>query len=72
MFGTPFWRDDPRPVFPWRSMPNVLLMTALKVGYPIAVFVQMKAGDFPQRHLLQAKRKQRGARRNDHVLLPID
>jgi len=53
-------------------MPNVLPVTALKLRNPIAVLVQMKAGDFPQGHLLQAKRKQRRARRNDHVLLTID
>jgi len=47
MFGAPFWCDDPRPVFPRRPVPYMLPVSALQIGYPIAVLIQMKTDNFP-------------------------
>jgi hypothetical protein len=43
--GAAFWRDDPGAMGPWGIVPNVLVVTALKLSHPMLLFVLMEAND---------------------------
>jgi hypothetical protein len=42
MSATPLAGDDPRSIHEWRLMPYMLPMAASQIGYPVALFVEMK------------------------------
>jgi hypothetical protein len=46
MFKSPLRRRNPRVDGPRRIVSDVLLVAALKFGYPVAVFIQMKSTIF--------------------------
>ena len=72
MFGASFLRRHPRSHGKRRFVAHVQSVPARKGRNPIAVLVLMKASDLSQCHLRQAKSEQRGARGDDHILLPVD
>jgi len=38
-------RNNPRPTDPWGIVPNVLIVTAFELRYPITSVVHMKSGN---------------------------
>ena len=44
--------DYPRPIRPWRIVANVLVVAALELGHPMALFVLVEAHD-PSIHVEQ-------------------
>jgi len=59
---TTFLRDYPRPIGPWRIVANVLVVAALELGHPMALFVLVEAHD-PSIHVEHAQGpEQHGAR----------
>jgi hypothetical protein len=50
--GATFLRDYPGPIGPWGIVANVLVVAALKLGHPMALFVLVEAHD-PSIHVVQ-------------------
>ena len=42
-FGPAICSDDPRPVAPWWIMPDMLVVAALELSYPVLLIVLMEA-----------------------------